>query len=133
MKEIWADIAGYNGTYQVSTLGKVRNKYGKVLFQCPNAKGYMRVKLIKNGRRTHKRVNRLVAETFISNPFNLPQVNHINGDKQDNSISNLEWVTNRDNVRHAYNMRSLKGIKQGQITLNDYLKGDIKNEDRHTI
>lgn len=105
MKEIWRDVKGYEGQYQVSTWGNVRNTQGKNIFQEPNHKGYPRVKLFKDGKKKNKRVNRLVAEAFIPNPDNLPQVNHRDGNKKNNSFSNLEWVTQEDNLKHATNMQ----------------------------
>lgn len=64
--------------------------------------GYLYVDLSKNGAVVHKRINRLVAQTFILNPYNKPQVNHINGITSDNRVENLEWVTNSENNLHAY-------------------------------
>lgn len=62
----------------------------------------MQVKLKRNGKNYYRRVHRLIAEHFLSNPNNLPQVNHINGDKTDNNISNLEWTNNKLNTKHGY-------------------------------
>lgn len=108
MKEIWADIKGYEGLYQISTWGNVRNIKGDLIFQERNKKGYLRVRLYKDGIRKNHRVSRLVAEAFISNPAELPQVNHIDGNKDNNSFTNLEWVDNTQNRAHAELMR--KGI-----------------------
>ena len=89
MKEIWKDIPGFEGMYQVSTWGNVRGHKG-ILKPYVNEKGYLKVGLFKNGKRYKKRVNRLVALTFIPNPHNLPQVNHKDGNNQNNSVTNLE-------------------------------------------
>ena len=107
MKEIWRDIKGYEGLYQVSNWGKVRNGKGQIMFQEPNHKGYMRVRLVKSGNKKNKRVSRLVAEAFIPNPDNLPQVNHKDGNKMNNSFTNLEWITMEENIEHA--LRYQKG------------------------
>ena len=81
MVEIWKDIKGYEGLYQVSNIGRVRslkrnNTNGKILKQCINKDGYLRVDLSKNNIKSTKRVHRLVAETFIDNDKNLPVINH---------------------------------------------------------
>ena len=99
MKEVWADIYGYEGKYQVSTWGRVRNQ-NKILSPYKNSKGYLKVGLCRDGE-THKfRVNRLVANTFIPNYANQCEVNHIDGNKDNNSVTNLEWVTPNQNREH---------------------------------
>lgn len=118
MEEIWKWIDRYENMYQVSNLGRVRsvdrdvycevspNKlqhiYGKVLKQGTNHKGYPIVYLSKDGKQKTITVHRLVALTFIENPLNLPQVNHIDGDKTNNNVSNLEWCDNSYNQIHAH-------------------------------
>ena len=102
--EVWKPITDYEGIYEVSNWGNVRNANGDHISTHKNSKGYLRVDLYKNGTRTHKRVNRLVAEAFVSNPFNLPQVNHIDGNKLNNSYTNLEWVTDEENKAHRNRM-----------------------------
>lgn len=99
---------GYNGRYQASNTGKIRStnyhrEYRvKELFCVLDKDGYVMTKLCKNGIANFKRVHRLVAEAFIPNPENKPQVNHIDGNKQNNNIANLEWVSNRENMHHAF-------------------------------
>ena len=98
--EIWEKIPGFNSFYQVSSLGNVRSLKGnKTLFLHPN--GYLQVNLYKNDKTKSRLVHRLVASAFIPNNENKPQVNHINGDKTDNKISNLEWATAKENSQHA--------------------------------
>lgn len=104
-KEEWKDIPGYENTYQVSNLGRVRSlKYRKtnktkILKISFFRTGYARVNLQKDKQSVSKLVHRLVAEAFIPNPDNKPEVNHINGDKSDNNIKNLEWMTSSENVK----------------------------------
>lgn len=103
MTEVWKDIKGYEGLYEVSNLGYVRRKSNKKdLKPWHNYKGYMKVALCKNGEKYEKFIHRLVAETFINNPDNLPQVNHINGNKDHNYVENLEWCTCKENIKHSY-------------------------------
>ena len=107
--EIWKDIEGFKGRYQVSSWGRVRNAITKCIIKpYKNEKGYLKVGLTQNGKCLKFRVNRLVAQAFIPNPYNLPQVNHKDGNKANNSFTNLEWITNKDNTIHSINLR--KGI-----------------------
>ena len=113
MKEIWKDIEGYGGYYQVSNYGVIRSfnlantdskrcvpKYIKPTTNGAG-KGYLIVNFRHKGIRKSFLVHRLVAITFIDNPKNKPQVNHIDGDVKNNLVSNLEWVTSKENVQHA--------------------------------
>ena len=108
--EIWVDIIGYVGKYQVSNKGNVRalafNNGNKVRLLKPSKTGkdrkYLTVSLYNNGVRKHFKVHRLVAEAFLVNTDNKPQVNHINGNTFDNSLENLEWATNSENQLHAW-------------------------------
>lgn len=97
MKEIWKDVKGFEGLYFVSNKGNVKNNRGKILKPWFKRYGYLDLKLTKNRKQYHKQVHRLVAEAFIPNPKNKPQVNHINGFKFWNTVENLEWVTNKEN------------------------------------
>ena len=114
MHEVWRPVTGYNGRYEVSNLGEVRslertkrNNGGAqripshVMRQSQNHKGYKIVHLSKDGANTWVMVHRIVALAFIPNPEGKPQVNHIDGDKNNNAANNLEWVTNAENMRHA--------------------------------
>lgn len=100
MAETWKDVAGYEGLYQVSDLGRVRSLlHGKVriLKFLDNGYGYLKVELNRNGKLVH----RLVAEAFIPNPLNLPQVNHKDEDKTNNTANNLEWCTAKYNLNYG--------------------------------
>lgn len=117
IKELWLPIKGYEGLYEVSNNGDVRsidriieddrcNRFfvGKILSKTKHngKQPYYYVTLSKCGKNKKQFVHRLVAETFIENPFCLPQVNHIDGNVHNNNVSNLEWVTNAQNTQHAY-------------------------------
>ena len=116
MNEIWRKIEGFEN-YEVSNLGNVRslkNKKVKILKLIKRETGYIFINLYKNKKIHHKSVHRLVASTFIPNPQNKSQVNHIDGDKTNNKVENLEWCTAKENSQHAWNTglsKSLKGEK----------------------
>jgi hypothetical protein len=104
--EIFKDIIGYEGVYQISNLGNVKRLYKKnpngiILKQIDNGAGYLKVGLSKNNKEKKLYVHRLLAQYFIDNPNNYPCINHINGIKNDNRIENLEWCTYSDNNHHA--------------------------------
>lgn len=114
MKEIFKDIKGYEGLYQISNLGRVKSlerdiklrQYTKhvdafIMRQDLNKRGYLYIRLTKNGKQKAFRVHRLVAEAFIDNPNSLSQVNHIDFNRTNNNVNNLEWVTPQDNTNHS--------------------------------
>ncbi len=130
IKEIWKDIAGYEGYYQASNLGHIRslsrsfnynrttcgttpqtifnNRRGAIIKQSYNHKGYLGFDLNKGGNRWHVISHRIIARTFIPNPENKPEVNHKNGIKDDNRVINLEWVTTSENARHSFDVLKRK-------------------------
>ena len=103
MNILWKQIPGYGGKYSVSSAGGVKNtKSGRSLRQWSDRSGYMRVALFHEGHGKQFYVHRLVATAFIPRSSSKLEVNHINGDKADNSVSNLEWCTKSENQRHSY-------------------------------
>lgn len=100
--ETWKTADGYPD-YEVSTAGRVKKKStGKVLTSTVDSRGYPAVTIFSDGKQRTKNVHRLVAETFIPNPDDKLTVNHKDGNKRNNHISNLEWNTLSENVKHAY-------------------------------
>lgn len=100
--EIWKPIFGYN--YEVSSLGRIRNASNNKILSLfdKNRMGYYRVILFKEHKRKRFFIHRLVAETFLENLENKPQVNHKDGNKQNNNVENLEWVSQSENMKHSY-------------------------------
>lgn len=107
MDEEWRPIRGYEGRYEVSNVGRVRSSYKRQGFDGVRhlqrrKAGYVKVDLGYKGAKKTFDVHRLVAEAFIPNPANKTDVNHINGDKGDNRVSNLEWATRAENMAHSH-------------------------------
>ena len=98
--EVWKDIQGYEGIYQVSSLGKVRSAKG-LKSQRNNGRGYLQVELWKHNKGKAFYVHRLVANAFLKNERNFPTVNHKDGNKKNNCVNNLEWCTYSYNNIHA--------------------------------
>lgn len=94
----------YGDGYIVKEDGSVFNKHGKMLSSHDNGKGYLIVSLSINGKRTSKAIHRILAECFIPNPDNLSDVDHVDGNRQNNAISNLRWLTHGENIEHSYNL-----------------------------
>lgn len=130
--EIWKDIQGYEGLYQASTKGRIRSldrvvRMGEKNLRCTgrifvgkiNRFGYMSINISVNNSKKHYTIHRLVAQTFIPNPENKPQVNHINGIKTDNRVENLEWCTSKENSIHAWK----NGLMTKCSGKNSYLYG----------
>lgn len=112
--EIWKDVLGYEGYYEVSNIGNIRNSQTGHILSPGISQGYYYVVLSKHGEKRNKQVNRLVAEAFISNPDCLPIVNHKNEVKTDNVVENLEWCTYSYNNSYGnaprHRSESLKGL-----------------------
>lgn len=118
--EQWKQIKGYEN-YLISNLGNVKTIKGKVKTIIYDSSKYGYVELWKNNKGKKFRIHRLVAEAFIPNIYNKEQVNHIDGNKENNSVSNLEWVTPKENIRHAID-NNLSSIKYGSENLASKLK-----------
>ena len=101
-QETFKDIVGYEGLYQISNYGNVYSFYSnKILKPAKDTKGYYFVNLVKDRKNKTKRIHRLIAIHFISNPNNKREVNHVDGNRGNNDLKNLEWVTPSENSLHA--------------------------------
>jgi hypothetical protein len=143
MMEIWKDIKGYEGYYQVSNAGRVKslprrlerrgrwhmNIRERILKPAINRKGYERIRLCVQMQERDFSVHRLVAEAFLPNPESKPEVNHINCNKADNRVDNLEWATTKENVTHAIanNLRrGLKGERSAKAMLTNAQAAELR-------
>lgn len=125
MEELWKDIKGLEGSYQISTQGRVKSLYrellhpkngiikyeSRILKQCLDKYGYPKLAISFKGKSYYMKIHRLVAQAFIENPHNKPFVNHINAIRNDNRVENLEWVTAKENSAWC-------------IKLNNHIKGE---------
>lgn len=104
--ETWKDVVGYDGLYKVSNFGRVysipRPSTKGGIKKQTDMNGYLRTILSKNHKKFNAGVHRLVAEAFIPNPDNKPTVNHIDGNKHNNNVNNLEWATNVEQLKHSF-------------------------------
>lgn len=124
--EIWKKIEDYEGLYEVSNKGRVRDLKGNIKPTYKNNKGYCLVSLYYKGKTYHKSIHRLVAGAFIENPNNYTQVNHIDCNKENNDMSNLEWC----DQRHNYD----EGMKNFRYSKNDsHYFSKLKNTDIQII
>ena len=135
MSEEWRDIKGYEGLYQVSNLGRVRSLNCRghkgcigILTPRLDGKGYEMVALYKEGKARNTKVHRLVAQAFIPNPNNYPQVNHKDENKTNNDVKNLEWCTNEYN--HNYGTRNERVAKSLSKKVICITTGEIFNSMR---
>ena len=127
MTEKWKDVVSYEGLYQISNFGRVKGKH-RIKSQQDNGKGYLMVRLNKNGKSRWHLVHRLVAKAFIENPENKPTVNHIDGNRKNNKFNNLEWATYSENNLHSYRSNGRKSalavpiycIETGKIYKSSY-------------
>lgn len=111
-EEKWKPVSGYN--YAVSSTGKVKSFHSqKIIKPFTNHKGYLIVTLSKDGRKKNMRIHRLVAQAFIDNSANLPEVDHINGERQDNRVENLRWASGSSNTRNREVCRTAKSKFNG--------------------
>ena len=135
------DVVGYEGIYVIDGLRVISLKFGKEkeLKPVKSSKGYLIVCLCKDGKVKNYYVHRLIAEAYIPNPDNKPYINHKNGNKTDNRIENLEWVTSSENNKHAYDS-GLRIVKQPysvilkifEMDKQGYLQREIAKETGYT-
>lgn len=135
--EIWRDAKGFEGAYEVSSLGRVRSRRRVIAgdnrrrqiegqaIKPRQLRGYLRVTLRDNKKGVTRQIHRLVAEAFIPNPHNKPQVNHIDGNKHNNCVDNLEWATAKENTVHAWEHGMCKVTNK---TLDCLALGTLANE-----
>jgi NUMOD4 motif len=109
MSEIWLPIAGFEGLYEISNIGRVRSSRRNKVMKLNFSHGYLRVRLQYKGHIKSIAVHCLVALAFIPNPLNLPEVNHDDLDKTNNEVGNLEWTTPKGNMAHAVANGRLSG------------------------
>lgn len=141
---MWKEIQGYEGLYEVSDTGIVRSldriRCGRVggyikgqeIKPRDNIANYLVVDLCKEGNKRIHRVHRLVANAFIPNPLNKPEVNHKDGDRHNNNVENLEWCTHQENIQHAFSTGLYKGKGTSKLTQEecDYIREAYKKYDR---
>ena len=133
MVEIWKDIKGYEGLYQVSNLGRIKSlprksknrivKQENIKKPSTLPKGYLQICLYKNGKVKYSSIHRLVAKTFIPNPNKFPCVNHKDCNPKNNEVSNLEWITYKENNNYKNH-----NLKRNITNCIYYLKRDYPNE-----
>lgn len=124
MQEEWKDIQGYEGLYQVSNLGRVKSLnrivikeyrgcriHNERILKKSFVKGYMQVRLYKNGKNKNCYIHRLVAQAFMPNPNNYKEIDHIDCDKSNNKVNNLKWCNHLQNVSYNNITRKIKNIK----------------------
>lgn len=124
---IFRDIKDYEGIYQITDTGKVYSlRYKRFIYTSIDRYGYEQCLLYKNGKHKTKKVHRLVAESFIPNPENKPQINHKDGIRNNNSLDNLEWATNSENQYHSYRCN-------GRIPSNGYCNKKTRMLDKKEV
>ena len=113
--EVWVDAKGYPG-YEVSSEGRIRNKKtGRILHQYEGTAGYLQLSLRVDNAQTNVRSHRLIADSFFDGDHEGKDVNHIDGNKKNNFIGNLEFCTRQENIRHAFDVGLKEGSRKVQI------------------
>ena len=123
------DVVGYEGLYGITSCGKVWSyRRKRFLKYGVNRKGYLYVVLCKDGKTKTYTIHRLVAEAYIPNPDNLPQVDHIDNDKTHNYVNNLQWITNKNNCRKSNNKPVLQYDLDGNFVREWECAADVRRE-----
>lgn len=127
MGEIWKAVPGTNGKIEVSNKGRVRSwlRDCRILKLQEDKKGYIRLRVTIERKKMTFKVHRLVAELFIENPKGLPQVNHKDGNKSNNAVENLEWVSCLENARHAIKMGLWENVFKASAKANEMQRRPI--------
>jgi len=127
MTEHWQIIPDFDGKYLISKTGRVFSVFAnKEMMLEKHRSGYLRVGLYKNHKQIHCLIHRLVAETYIDNPNKKLFVNHIDGNKQNNAVQNLEWVTASENQKHAYKIGLQKvNVKAAHLVAHEQTKRKV--------
>ena len=134
MIEIWKNIKNYEGYYQVSNFGNIKSlsRFGqrteRVLKPAKSSRGYLQVSLFKNCVCKHIHVHRLVAEAFIENINNFPEINHKDENKENNKVENLEWCTSKYNSNYGQRNNRINTIIKGNPVLQYSMNGDFIKE-----
>jgi len=136
--ELWKDVKGFENIYVVSNYSRIKSLIRKtktwqihkeiIVSTNSKARGYVKFPAHKDGKRYNLLFHRIIAEAWIPNPNNFPDVNHINAIRDDNRIENLEWVTHSMNIRHAYKMgnKNQKGEKNNSAKINQNIANNIR-------
>lgn len=130
--ETWKDVIGYEGLYQISSLGRVKNNKGKILKLKTDTNNYLSIKLSKLNRKKYHSIHRLVAIHFLPNPQNYPCVNHKDEQKQNNCVSNLEWCSyshnnNYNNLPKRQLQTKIKKMTNYYLSLFSHIKQRVNN------
>ena len=139
-QEIYKEVVGYEGLYEVSNLGNVKrmqklnnqHEPNTVLKPFLTSSGYTRVQLFLHGKKRNHFIHRLVAMAFLENPNNKTQVNHINGDKVNNKLSNLEWSTPSENGKHSYKILGRVPTRKINVTEIELIRQRYADGDKLT-
>lgn len=121
----WKFIDGYEGLYKISPTGDVWScRKNRLKIPSEQNNGYMLVFLVKDGKRKACLIHRLVAQTYIDNPCNLAEVNHVDGNKKNNKVSNLEWCSRSDNLKHRARVLGQRGNARAVICVEQGIEFD---------